>query len=555
MQRRNFIRLTGATLSGLLFADQGFARESPKTALQIPVKVFIRLEDGVHELISPDKLTWTYKDVEVKLAHQHGVLSVALRAPHSAVFNVQMQWSYPVSNDATILGDHWERTYGDVNFQPVNFERKLPWYFIEHDGKHTTCFGVKTGGSAICYWQAGGGKMQLTLDVRSGGVGVRLGDRRLRAAEIVATKNSGAENAFATARRFCGMMCETPRLPKKPVYGGNDWYFAYGKNSDALILEHTTLLTELAPDTINRPFSLVDAGWAAYSPALPDDCCWGDDFSRPNDHFKDMAKLAENIQQLGMQPGIWTRPLCARHDDPASLLLPKIPGRDNPKNPILDPTIPENMERVKRNISLYNQWGYKMVKHDFSTYDILGKWGFEMAADVTTPGWRFSDDSKTTAEIILQLYRSIRDAAGEMYLIGCNTIGHLSAGVFELNRVGDDTSGNEWERTRKMGVNTLGFRMVQHNKFFSADGDCVGLTHKVAWEKNKQWMQLVAESSTPLFISAQPDAVGKEQKDFIKQCFTIAAKPLPVAEPIDWLTNERPVKWKLNNQLKTFDWS
>ena len=196
-----------------------------------------------------------------------------------------------------------------------------------------------------------------------------------------------------------------------------------------------------------------------------------------------------------------------------------------------------------------------MVKHDFTTYDILGKWGFEMANDVTTPGWRFSDDTKTTAEIILHLYQSIRDAAGDMYIIGCNTIGHLAAGLFELNRIGDDTSGNEWDRTRKMGVNTLGFRMIQHNKFYSADGDCVGLTHKVPWEKNKQWMQLVAESSTPLFISAQPDAVGKEQKDFIKQCFTIAAQPAPVGEPLDWLTNQRPQKWKLNNAVKTFDWS
>ena len=31
---------------------------------------------------------------------------------------------------------------------------------------------------------------------------------------------------------FCKMMCALfPRLPKKPVYGINDWYFAYGNNS------------------------------------------------------------------------------------------------------------------------------------------------------------------------------------------------------------------------------------------------------------------------------------------------------------------------------------
>ena len=124
-----------------------------------------------------------------------------------------------------------------------------------------------------------------------------------------------------------------------------------------------------------------------------------------------------------------------------------------------------------------------------------------------------------------------------------------------MNRIGDDTSGTEWDRTRKMGVNTLGFRMVQHNKFYAADGDCVGLTTKVPWVKNKQWMTLLAESSAPLIISAQPDALGAEQKQHIKHCFALAAKPQPIGEPLDWLTNRWPQKWKLDGVVKEFDWS
>src|SRR5205823_11246671 len=114
-----------------------------------------------------------------------------------------------------------------------------------------------------------------------------------------------------------------------------------------------------------------------------------------------------------------------------------------------------------------------------------------------------------TAEIILDMYQAIREAAGPMYLIGCNTVSHLSAGLFELYRIGDDTSGEEWDRTRKMGVNTMGFRLVQHNTFYAADGDCVGLTPKVPWAKNEQWLRLLAESGAPLFISAQREAVGE----------------------------------------------
>jgi len=397
--------------------------------------------------------------------------------------------------------------------------------------------------------------MQLTMETRSGGVGVQLGSRVLNCAEIIGAKTSGNENTFATARRFCSMMCEKPRLSKLPVYGINDWYFAYGNNSSELILQHTSLLANLATDAGNPPFSVIDAGWASYSPLLPGDCCWQDDFARPNDKFKDMQKLANDIKKLGMRPALWTRPLCAPHDALQQLLLPSIPGRDNPKNPVLDPSIEENLAHVQRNIFIYKQWGYEMVKHDFTTFDITGKWGFEMIDSITASGWRFHDNTKTTAEIILRLYQSIREAAGEMYLIGCNTVSHLSAGIFELNRVGDDTSGKEWDRTRKMGVNTLGFRMIQHNHFYAADGDCVGLTNDVPWAKNKQWMQLLAESSAPLFISAQPDALGEEQREFIKYCFSTAAKPMPAAEPLDWLTNQWPAKLRLNGNVRTFDWS
>jgi alpha-galactosidase len=139
-------------------------------------------------------------------------------------------------------------------------------------------------------------------------------------------------------------------------------------------------------------------------------------------------------------------------------------------------------------------------------------------------------------------------------VIGCNTFSHLSAGLFELNRIGDDTSGNEWERTRKMGVNTLAFRGLHHGLFYAADADCVGLTTKVPWEKNRQWLELVAGSGTPLFISAQPEATGSEQKAAIREAFALAARTLPLAEPLDWMESPVPRKWKLNGRLASFEW-
>jgi alpha-galactosidase len=408
----------------------------------------------------------------------------------------------------------------------------------------------------MCYWSVQDGSLKLTLDTRAGGNGVQLGDRKLLAAEILVTQSSEGETPFQTLRRFVGMMCDKARMPAQPVYGINDWYFTYGHNSADLILQHTALMAPFAEGLSNRPFSVVDSGWYRRAPVSPDDCCWGDTMAEPDARFGDMATLAGRIKQLGMRPGIWTRPLCGGHKDPKALMLPVIRGRDE-RFPVLDPTIPENLERIKGYLKLYREWGYELVKFDFTTWDIFGKWGFEMLRDrmMTEPGWSMHDSSRTNAEIVLALYETIREAAGDTCVISCNTFSHLSAGLFELNRIGDDTSGLEWDRTRRMGVNTLAFRGVHQGAFYAADPDCVGLTTKVPWQKNKQWMQLVASSGTPLFISAQPEAVQAEQKAAIRESFALASRPLPLGEPLDWMESPVPSKWKLDGRIVDFDWT
>jgi alpha-galactosidase len=553
MHRRHFIKLSAGGTAALLFSRLTYA-QGADPLINTPDEVWAQSDDKWFRLNAAGSSSFSANDIGVSLRTNGNSTGVYIQSPKAALAGIRLKWKYPVKPSTKTLGDSWERTYGDDGWKNTDSSIKNAWYVLLNDGAHTSCFGVKTGCNTVCWWTINPDSVELTMDTLSGGVGVELGMRELHGADIITTESTTTETPFLTARRFCKLMCERSRLPKQPVYGINDWYYAYGNNSPKLIKEQTAIMADLATDTDNRPFSVVDAGWAAYSPLLPNDCCWADDFSRPNEKFKDMQMMAQDIVKLGMRPGLWTRPLCAKYNDSPKLLAPDIKGRNDPKNPVLDPTIPENIARVKHNIATYRLWGFEMVKHDFSTYDITGRWGFEMTDSITQPGWSFNDKSKTTAEIINHLYQSIRQAAGDIYLIGCNTMSHLSAGVFELNRIGDDTSGKEWARTRKMGVNTLGFRMPQHNIFYAADGDCVGLTNQVPWEKNKQWMQLLAESSAPLFISAQPDALGDEQKAFIKQSFSRAAKVQPLGEPLDWLTNPLPSKWKLNDRIVDFDW-
>src|SRR6185436_2220717 len=153
-----------------------------------------------------------------------------------------------------------------------------------------------------------------------------------------------------------------------------------------------------------------------------------------------------------------------------------------------------------------------------------------------------------------ELYADIRAAAGTRLTIGCNSVSHLSAGHFDICRVGDDTSGTEWARTRKMGVNTLAFRGPQHGAFYVADADCVGVTTAVPWSLNRQWLDVLARSGTMLFVSLAPDALGPDQRRDLKSALALAAVPHPLAEPLDWQRTVYPTRWRMMGREQTFAW-
>ena len=164
--------------------------------------------------------------------------------------------------------------------------------------------------------------------------------------------------------------------------------------------------------------------------------------------------------------------------------------------------------------------------------------------------------SLTNAEIILRLYRTLREGAGDGVLLGCNTIGHLAAGLFEIQRTGDDTSGRTWERTRRMGVNTLAFRLPQHGTFFASDADCAAHTDRTPWERDRQFLDLVAQSGTALFVSVDPRTVAPEQEaEFRAAMQTALSGGAPGGcEPLDWLHTTAPRVWRVGPKRVTYDW-
>ncbi len=474
------------------------------------------------------------------------------------ITRVTLSWPVVLSENALVLGDTWERGYGNLQWKAPDASRVLPWYVMIHENGRTDGFGVLTGCAAFCHWRVSASRLTLVLDLRNGGSSTLLNGRKLLAASVVCREGRENESAYDSTRTLCAMMCPDPRLPAEPVYGINNWYYAYGNSSDREILRDVEILANLSAGISVRPFAVIDDGWQIAHTGSYNGGPW----DRGNDAFPDMKVLANRIKEKNLRPGVWFRPLVTCESFPEECSLPRDPTIYDPGSigwRILDPSHPRVLNKVREMIRGLKDWGYELIKHDFSTCDIFGRWGIDMGDEMTHGGWRFHDETKTTAEIILHFYRTLREGAGEDTLIlGCNTVSHLSAGIFDLQRTGDDTSGREWERTVKMGVNTLAFRLPQHNTFYAADADCVGITPLIPWEKNKQWLELLAESGTPLFLSIDPESATPEITGDIRKAIQTflsrAASDKPAALPLDWMETLTPAQWLISGAKKHFSW-
>ena len=481
-------------------------------------------------------------DVTLKLVQgKHGV-EVYLHALTSSVSRINLEYSLNVEDDDLVFIDSIERGYGDMSWSTLNNQRSGYWYaFIDNpNNKLLNAYGVNVQCNSIVSFILQKDKLFVDINTLSGGVGVYLQNRTLHACTLISNEYK-YENVFDSCKEFLRkLMCDIKmKEVGHNVYGFNNWYYAYGESSYEQIIKDTKLLKEVTTGLKTTPYMVIDDGWSVNPCGGP----WV-----VNEKFGDMEKLAKEMKDLGVIPGIWFRPL---KDTSGKLKQFTHPNMDF----LLDPTCPEVIEQIESDVTNFVNWGYQLIKLDFVTVDITWKYGFQMEEGITDLGWRYKDNHYTNAEIILNMYRAIESAAnGKAILIGCNAIGHLCAGICELNRIGDDTSGQEWERTRKMGVNSLAFRLIQNDVFYKIDADCVGIMGLISWEKNKQWLDVLAKSGSPLFVSCDPKDATEEIKEDLRKAFIINEQQSNVCYPVDYSNNLLPNKWSIDGEIVEYDW-
>jgi alpha-galactosidase len=108
-----------------------------------------------------------------------------------------------------------------------------------------------------------------------------------------------------------------------------------------------------------------------------------------------------------------------------------------------------------------------------------------------------------------------------------------------------------------MGINALAYRLAQDGTFFVCDPDCAAHTERTPWKLDNQFLDLVARSGTALFISADPNKIGPEQKQAFHRAMQTALSGSEAGgcEPLDWLHNTTPEKWRFGMQQIRYTWS
>ena len=189
--RRAFLEQSALSALGMSLPLQGRAAPEPDTPAtkgfldlhRPPDAVLAETTSGTQSLFKAPANRWTADSITVTTEPTPSAVQISLSAPSTPVRRLHLRWRGTIPGDPLILGDAWERGYGDLEWRGWVPDRVMPWYFVTHDGALTHGYGVRTGPGALCFWQVDPHGISLWTDVRSGSVGVELGERTLQVCE------------------------------------------------------------------------------------------------------------------------------------------------------------------------------------------------------------------------------------------------------------------------------------------------------------------------------------------------------------------------------------
>ncbi len=520
-----------------------------------PDSVLFQFEDSPGRFEEADGRETHNERIDYTIAGNEGRITIF--PSKRPIKRIKLRWRGDMSDCILVTGDALERLYastiGTVAKKAMSSpvwtgivsDRDMPWYFQAYDGEKLNCFGVKTGADAFCTFLCDESGITLWLDVRNGGGGVSLKEPLL-AARVVCREGNTEETPFEASQAFCRMMCENPVMPKQPIFGANNWYWAYGNISHESVMTETDNLMDMCQDCSKKPYMIIDDGWQRGRYKTKNRMSYnGGPWDLVHEGFSSMAETAEAIHNKGANAGIWFRPLLTNIQVPYEWETPKI--RDD-RGVTLDPSNPDVLNMVYETTAMIRSWGYDLIKHDFTTLDTISRKNAEDG------DWHFYDRSITNCTMLKNLYQTIQNAAGDAEVIGCNTIGHLCAGIHSVQRAAEDTSGRYFEYTRMHGCASF-IRLPQNGTFFSFDPDCAAFTRQVPFKENLDFLELAAITGSTTLASVVPGILKGDDMARIRKIYKIASDGGLGAVPVDWLSHNTPCRYKTaSGEEYYYDW-
>src|ERR1019366_4682395 len=148
LPRRTFIQQSAAALGASLslpeIAQRAFGAHAhaaaPRGFIDLsrpPDSVTAQTANGDLRLTAGQNETWNGTGVQLRTTHMPDALRVELAASSAHVKRIGLRWRERLDGTRAILGDAWERAYGDLAWRGFEPDRVMPWYVATWDGTRT----------------------------------------------------------------------------------------------------------------------------------------------------------------------------------------------------------------------------------------------------------------------------------------------------------------------------------------------------------------------------------------------------------------------------------
>lgn len=331
------------------------------------------------------------------------------------------------------------------------------------------------------------------------------------------------------------------------------WYSRHSeKISEEIVLANLDAVAEkLAPYGMNT-FE-IDAGWQDNR---------GD--WQPNERFpRGMKFVADAIAAKNLTPAIWIAPFLIEkgssiyRDRPDWALDLDTYGQNLISKDVFaldisNPDAKEFLRALVRRITA--EWGFKMLKVDFTYFSLAGKKYFERG--------------RTRVEIFRDAFRLIREAAGpDVYILAVGVPVGIHAGLVDGMRTGLDNSPNWGEESGYAVQGTLPSYRDMIRRFFlngavwNNDPDAIYTGEEATsarWSRPPQpaneliaWISAVGLSGQIVELADAPAELDADRLRLVRSILPVYHKS---ARPIDLFVKDAPEILDLEIEAPFGDW-